>query len=57
MSGVIFSSELRSDNNTRYKVELFGDDYVGFPTVEIIGGTGTTFYVDKDWRDFLQVGQ
>ena len=57
MSGVIFSSELRSDNNTRYKVELFGDDYVGFPTVDIIGGTGTTFYVDKDWRDFLQVGQ
>ena len=57
MSGVIFSSELRSDNNTRYKVELFGDDYVGFPKVEIIGGTGTTFYVDKDWRDFLQVGQ
>ena len=57
MSGVIFSSELRSNNNTRYKVELFGDDYVGFPNVEIIGGTGTTFYVDKDWRDFLQVGQ
>jgi len=57
MSGVIFSSELRSDNNTRYKVELFGDDYVGFPKVEIIGGTGTTFYVDKDWSDFLQTGQ
>jgi hypothetical protein len=57
MSGVIFSSELRSDNNTRYKVELFGDDYNGLPKVEIIGGTGNTFYINKDWRDFIQVGQ
>ena len=57
MSGLIFSSELRSDNNTRYKVELFGDDYNGLPKVEIIGGTGTTFYIDKDWRDYLQTGQ
>jgi hypothetical protein len=57
MSGVIFSSELRSDNNTRYKVELFGDDYNGLPKVEIIGGTGNTFYINKDWQDFLQVGQ
>jgi len=57
MSGVIFSSELRSDNNTRYKVELFGDDYNGLPKVEIIGGNGNTFYINKDWRDYLQVGQ
>lgn len=57
MSGVIFSSELRSDNNTRYKVELFGDDYNGLPKVEIIGGTGTIFYIDKDWRDYLEDGQ
>jgi hypothetical protein len=57
MSGVIFSSELRSDNNTRYKVELFGDDYVGLPKVAIIGGTGNTFYINKDWRDYLQTGK
>ena len=57
MSGVIFSSELRSDNNTHYKVELFGDDYVGLPKVEIIGGTGNTFYINKDWRDYLQTGK
>jgi len=57
MSGVIFRSELRSDNNTRYKVELFGDDYVGLPKVAIIGGTGNTFYINKDWRDYLQVGK
>lgn len=57
MGNVIFRSELRSDNNTRYKVELFGDDYIGLPNLDIIGGTGNTFYVDKDWRDFLEVGQ
>ena len=57
MSGVIFSSELYSNNGTRYKVELFGDDYNGLPKVEIIGGTGNTFYINKDWRDFLEVGQ
>ena len=57
MSGAIFSSELRSDNNTRYKVELFGDDYVGLPKVAIIGGTGNTFYINKDWRDYLQTGK
>ena len=57
MSGVIFSSELYSNNGTRYKVELFGDDYNGLPKVEIIGGTGNTFYINKDWRDFLEFGQ
>jgi len=57
MSGVIFSSELYSNNGTRYKVELFGDDYNGLPKVEIIGGTGNTFYINKDWRDYLEIGQ
>lgn len=57
MGNIIFKSEFYSNNGIRYKVELFGEDYIGLPNLDIIGGTGNTFYVDKDWRDFLQVGQ
>ena len=56
MSGVIFSSETYSNNGIRYKVELFGDDYNGLPKLAIIGGTGNTFYIDKDWTDYIQTG-
>lgn len=56
MSGVIFSSETYSNNGIRYKVELFGDDYNGLPKLAIIGGTGNTFYIDKDWTDYIETG-
>ena len=56
MSGVIFSSEIYSNNGARYKVELFGDDYDGLPKLEIISGTGNTFYISKDWRDYIATG-
>jgi len=57
MGNTIFSSQLVSSDNIRYKAELYGEDYVGFPKVAIVGGTGNTYYVSKDWTDFLQVGQ
>jgi hypothetical protein len=57
MGNTIFSSQLVSSDGIRYKAELYGEDYVGFPKVAIVGGTGNTYYVSKDWTDFLQVGQ
>ena len=57
MGNTIFSSQLVSSDGIRYKAELYGEDYIGFPKVAIVGGTGNTYYVSKDWTDFLQVGQ
>ena len=57
MGNTIFSSQLISNDGVRYKAELYGEDYVGFPKVPIVGGTGNTYYVSKDWTNFLQVGQ
>jgi hypothetical protein len=57
MGNTIFSSQLVSSDGIRYKAELYGEDYIGFPKVAIVGGAGNTYYVSKDWRDFLEVGQ
>jgi len=57
MGNTIFSSQLVSSNGIRYKAELYGEDYIGFPKVAIVGGSVNTYYVSKDWTNFLQVGQ
>jgi hypothetical protein len=57
MGNTIFSSELISNDGITYKAELYGEDYIGFPKVAIVTGSGNTYVVSKDWRDFLEVGQ
>ena len=56
MSEKIFESQFYSLSNHDYRVRLYGKNYVGLYAA-IIGGTGNVFYVQNDWRDFLQVGQ
>jgi hypothetical protein len=56
MSEIIFESQFYSLSNHDYRVRLYGKNYVGL-YAGIIGGTGNVFYVQNDWRDFLQVGQ
>lgn len=56
MSEKIFESQFYSLSDHDYRVRLYGKSYVGL-YAEIIGGTGNVFYVQNDWRDFLQVGQ
>ena len=56
MSEVIFESQFYSLSDHDYRVRLYGKNYVGL-YAGIIGGTGNVFYVQDDWRDFLQVGQ
>ena len=56
MGNTIFSSQLVSSDGIRYKAELYGEDYIGFPKVPIVSGSGNTYIVSKDWTDFLEVG-
>lgn len=56
MSEKIFESQFYSLSDHDYRVRLYGKNYVGLYAA-IIGGTGNVFYVQNDWRDFLQVGQ
>jgi hypothetical protein len=56
MSEIIFESQFYSLSDHDYRVRLYGKNYVGLYAA-IIGGTGNVFYVQNDWRDFLQVGQ
>ena len=57
MGNTIFSSQLVSSDGILYKAELYGEDYIGFPKVAIVGGAGNTYYVSKDWTDYLELGQ
>ena len=57
MGNTIFSSQLISSDGITYKAELYGEDYIGFPKVAIVSGSGNTYIVSKDWTDFLEVGQ
>ena len=56
MSEKIFESQFYSLSDHQYRVRLYGKNYVGL-YAGIIGGTGNVFYIQNDWRDFLQVGQ
>jgi len=56
MSEKIFESQFYSLSDHDYRVRLYGKNYVGL-YAGIIGGSGNVFYVQNDWRDFLQVGQ
>ena len=56
MSNIIFESTFKSLAGEDYRVRLYGKNYVGL-YAGIIGGTGNVFYIQNDWRDFLQVGQ
>ena len=56
MSEKIFESQFYSLSDHNYRVRLYGKNYVGL-YAGIIGGSGNVFYVQNDWRDFLQVGQ
>ena len=56
MSEKIFESQFYSLSDHDYRVRLYGKNYVGL-YAEVIGGSGNVFYVQNDWRDFLQVGQ
>jgi len=56
MSEKIFESQFYSLSDHQYRVRLYGKNYVGL-YAGIIGGAGNVFYVQNDWRDFLQVGQ
>ena len=52
-----FESEFYSKyNDHRFKVTFFQSNYNGIDTT-VIGGTGSTFYLDKDWTDYLNYGQ
>ena len=56
MSEKIFESQFYSLSDHQYRVRLYGKNYVGL-YAGVIGGAGNVFYVQNDWRDFLQVGQ
>jgi len=57
MSALIFSSDkffsISAPKPLRYRAEVSGENYVGL-FAEIIGGTGNTFFVKGDWRQFLR---
>lgn len=56
MNRVIFESTLKSLAGINYRVRLYGKDYIGL-YAEIIGGSGTVFFLKGDWRDYLQLNQ
>jgi hypothetical protein len=55
MGNLLFSTNLTSSFGRRYKVDLFGENYIGFDAA-IIGGSGSYYYFAGDWTDFVNVG-
>jgi len=53
---ILFRTQLQSSYGRTYKIELFSESYEGI-NAAIIGGSGSVFYVQNDWTDFLTIGQ
>ena len=51
-----FESSLISSDGKSYRVDLYGENYVGL-NGPIIGGSGSVFYLAYDWIDYLQNNQ
>tara|TARA_R110000772_G_scaffold67579_2_gene150033 strand:+ start:7549 stop:10113 length:2565 start_codon:yes stop_codon:yes gene_type:complete len=51
-----FESTLISSDGKTYRVDLFGENYIGL-NAAIIGGSGAVVYVDNDWTDYLDSSQ
>lgn len=51
-----FESTLISSDGKRYRVDLYGENYIGL-NAPIIGGSGNVFYLAYDWGDYLQNNQ
>tara|TARA_R110000787_G_scaffold2575_1_gene10130 strand:- start:75 stop:2648 length:2574 start_codon:yes stop_codon:yes gene_type:complete len=51
-----FESSLISSDGKSYRVDLYGENYIGLNAL-IIGGSGSVFYLAFDWRDYLQTNQ
>ena len=52
MGNIIFSSQIKSNSGISYKIDLFSESYIGLDT-DLSGGSGSVFYLSKDWTDFL----
>jgi len=52
MGNIIFSSQIKSNSGINYKIDLFSESYIGLDT-DLSGGSGSVFYLSKDWTDFL----
>ena len=51
-----FESNLVSSDGKTYRVDLFGENYIGLNTL-ITGGSGSIVYVANDWTDYLETSQ
>tara|TARA_R110000782_G_scaffold18811_1_gene51346 strand:+ start:1759 stop:4323 length:2565 start_codon:yes stop_codon:yes gene_type:complete len=51
-----FESSLISSDGKIYRVDLYGESYIGLNTL-ITGGSGNIVYVDNDWTDYLDTSQ
>ncbi len=52
--GVLFSSQFKSSAGEEYKVDLFSEAYDKIKW-NIIGGSGTKYYISGDWVDYLNL--
>ena len=51
-----FESSLISSDGKSYRIDLYGENYVGL-NAPIIGGAGSVFYLAYNWSDYLQNNQ
>ena len=54
MGNNIFSSQFKSSAGEEYKVDLFSEAYDKIKW-NIIGGSGTKYYISGDWVDYLNL--
>jgi hypothetical protein len=51
-----FESTLISSDGKTYRVDLFGENYIGL-NAAITGGSGSVFYLASDWTDYIEDAQ
>ena len=51
-----FESTLISSDGKTYRVDLYGESYIGL-NAAIIGGSGSVFYLAGDWTDYIEANQ